>query len=86
MRALRILFVVADLALAALLVAVSGFMLQGVNNTGPAPYAALYVAMIVWCVAAPLIGWMMRGRPAAALVVTASPLVIALVATLSGPR
>jgi hypothetical protein len=48
MRALIVIAAVADLALGALLVAVSGFVLQGVNNTGPMmPEAIFYVLMIL---------------------------------------
>jgi hypothetical protein len=85
MKAMTILCIIADAALAVLLIAVSGFMLQGVNNTGPAPFAALYVGMILWCIAAPIIGWIVRGRQPAALLISASPLIIALIATMTGP-
>ena len=48
---------VIDLGLAVLLIAVSGFILEGVNNTGPMPGSVWFVAFIVFCIAAPAAAW-----------------------------
>jgi hypothetical protein len=89
MAAALILATVADLALAALLVAVSGFVLQGVNNTGPMmPEAALLVGMIVLCLLAPVAAWVLRARaagPAAVLGAACAPLALAAAALLVEP-
>ncbi len=70
-----------DWALAALLVGVSGFVLEGVNNTGPEmPAAALLVAFIVFALAAPLAAWVMRRRgwrPGVFATLACSPIVVA---------
>jgi hypothetical protein len=52
-----------DFALAALLIAVSGFVLEGVNNTGPQmPEAVLLAVFVAFCILAPVAAWLMRGR------------------------
>lgn len=83
MRAVLVLATIADLGLAALLVAVSGFVLQGVNNTGPLmPEAAFYVASVALCVLAPAAAWILRARgarPAFVLWTAVAPLVVAAV-------
>jgi len=59
MLAVLVLATVVDLAL----VAVSGVVLQGVNNTGPMmPEAALFVAFVALCVVAPVAAWILRAR------------------------
>lgn len=80
MRALLIVAGLADLALGVLLVAVSGFILQGVNNTGPMmPEAIFYVIVMGWCFIAPLAPWLLhiRLQAPARLAIILSPLVIA---------
>lgn len=57
-----IIVTILDLALGALLVAVSGFILQGVNNTGPIDGAAYFVLMMILCPAAALASWVLRRR------------------------
>ena len=80
---MRVLFIVAglaDIALGVLLIAVSGFILQGVYNTGPMlPEAVFYVIMMAWCFVAPLATWLSRSRlqVQARLAIILSPLVIA---------
>ncbi len=78
-----------DLALAALLVGVSGFILEGVNNTGPEmPTAALLVGFIVFAVAAPLVAWAMRARAVRSgpvLALAYAPIVIAAATLLLEP-
>jgi hypothetical protein len=78
-----------DWALAALLVGVSGFILEGVNNTGPQmPVAALLVAFVVFSLAAPLVAWMMRHRalpPGLVLALAAAPIAIASATLLLEP-
>ena len=78
-----------DWALAALLVGVSGFILEGVNNTGPQmPAAVLLVAFIVFSLAAPLVAWMMRRRalrPGLVLALAAAPIAIASATLLLEP-
>ena len=80
MTVLLVILTVANLALAALLVAVSGFILQGVNNTGPMmPEAVFFVGFIVACLVAPAVAWAMRRRLAEGpvLAIAAAPLVVA---------
>ncbi len=55
MTILLIVATIADLALGVLLVAVSGFILQGVNNTGPMDGAIWFVLMVLLCFAAPVL-------------------------------
>ena len=86
MTALLIIAVLVDLALAALLVAVSGFVTGGgpesTNAHGFA--AAAYWAAVVVCVAAAVAGFILnrKGRTAAALIVAWVPPAGALVAAL----
>ena len=73
----------ADAALAVLLVAVSGFVLQGVNNTGPdAAGAAFVLAAIAICLVAPVAAFTLRAksRPRVALAAALLPLAGALLA------
>ena len=78
-----------DLALAALLIGVSGFILEGVNNTGPQmPEAALLVAFVVACIAAPVVAWIGRSRgwkPGLLLALVLAPPAIAVVVLLAEP-
>jgi len=78
---------VIDLGLAALLVAVSGFILQGVNNTGPIPGAGWYVGFVVFCVAAPSAAWVLRRRahPIVPLALVFAPIVVGAIVMLLGP-
>ena len=78
---------VIDLGLAALFIAVSGFILEGVNNTGPLPGAGWYVAFIVLCVAAPAAAWIVRRRthPAVPIICVLAPIAVAIVAILLEP-
>lgn len=88
MGVLLTILAVADFALALLLVAVSGFILQGVNNTGPMmPEAYYFIALIVAAVIAPTFALAMRRRlrPRTALTIAATPLVCAATALLIGP-
>lgn len=87
MTILLVLITLADLGLAVLLVAVSGFILQGVNNTGPMPGATLYVLFILGCLAAPALAWLLQGRIGAgwALALAALPLAAGLVAVTMRP-
>jgi hypothetical protein len=71
------------MALAALLIAVSGFVLEGVNNTGPMmPEAIFFVALIIICLAAPALAWGLRHRlePPLVLAIAAAPIAISAVA------
>ncbi len=88
MRIALVIAAVADIALGVLLVAVSGFILQGVNNTGPQmPAAILLVGMIVLCFAAPFLGFALRNRlpGPATLGIAFSPIIIAAAALLLEP-
>ncbi len=88
MAASLIIATVLDLALGVLLISVSGFILQGVNNTGPAmPDAVLFVAMIILCFAAPLTAWLVRKRLPfpVVLVIAYAPLLFAGIALLTEP-
>lgn len=61
MVAALVIATVLDLGLALLLIGVSGFVLQGVNNTGPMmPEAILFILMIVISIASPLAAWAFR--------------------------
>ena len=86
MTALLIIAVLVDLALAALLVAVSGFVIGGgpesMNAHGLA--AAAYWAAVVVCVAAAIAGFILnrKGKTTAALVFAWLPPAGALVAAL----
>jgi hypothetical protein len=89
MIAALVIATLADLGLAVLLVAVSGFVLQGVNNTGPVmPDAALYVAYVGLCVLAPLAAWILRARgarPAFVLWTASAPLLLAALVLAAEP-
>lgn len=89
MLAVLVLATLADLALAALLVAVSGFVLQGVYGTGPEmPTAAFFMAYVGLCVVAPLAAWLLRARgarPALVLWTAGAPLVVAAAVLLAEP-
>jgi putative membrane protein (TIGR04086 family) len=78
-----------DWALAALLVGVSGFILEGVNNTGPdMPAATLLIGFVVLCVAAPITAWLGRKRrwpPGLIAGLAYAPPVIAVVVLLAEP-
>ncbi|MFN3658566.1 MAG: hypothetical protein ACK4UO_15055 [Pseudolabrys sp.] len=84
MKALIILAAVADLAIAALLVAVSGFIF----GSGPesmhagALFAAGYIAAVIACLAAPFIGLVLarRGKMSAGVIIAWLPLAGALLA------
>ena len=83
-KALLIVAALVDLALAALLVGVSGFVTGGgpesMNTSGLA--TAAYWAAVVVCVAAPVAGFVVnaKGRAAAGLIVAWLPPAGALVA------
>jgi hypothetical membrane protein len=88
MRAGLIIATIADLGLALFLVALSGFVLEGVNNTGPMmPEAIFYVLFILLCLGAPALAWLRRRTlsPEAALGIAAIPLGLGMVALLVGP-
>jgi hypothetical protein len=88
MAALLILATLIDLGLAALLIGVSGFVLEGVNNTGPSmPDAVILVAFIVFSIAAPLAAWARRShaRPAVTLIIAWAPAAIASIVLLLEP-
>lgn len=88
MRALLVLVTVADAALAILLIAVSGFVLEGVNGGGPEmPGAALFIAMIIVTLVAPFVAWGIRARAGdgAAVLTGALPLALAVLALLAEP-
>jgi hypothetical protein len=77
-----------DFGLGVLLVSVSGFVLQGVNNTGPMmPDAVFFVLMILLCVSAPIAAWFLRKRFGfpVVLAVAYSPLIVAGIALLVEP-
>lgn len=80
---------VADLGLAVLLIGVSGFILQGVNNQGPMmPEAIFLVLMIGLCLAAPAAAWFLRARQTSAHAVLAigyAPLAIAALFLIAEP-
>lgn len=85
MTFLILVLCLADVALGVLLVAVSGMMFQGVNNTGPMSGAWLFGAALVLCLVAPLVAWTQLARrgPGVAAVIAAIPLVMAALVVLS---
>jgi hypothetical protein len=88
MRVLFILAGLADVALGVLLIAVSGFVLQGVYNTGPMmPEAVFYVIMMAWCFVAPPVAWLSRTRlgAQARAAIILSPLAVAGIMLLISP-
>jgi hypothetical protein len=78
------LAMIADLALAALLIGVSGFMFGGSPESmhAGALAAAAYIAAVIACIAAPIAGFVFsrRGKTALALAVAWMPVAGALVA------
>jgi hypothetical protein len=79
---------VADVALAVFLVAISGFIFEGVNNTGPMmPDAIIFAVLLASCVAAPVVAWLVRRRASTgiALLIAIAPLAAAAIALASGP-
>jgi hypothetical protein len=87
-RILLVVLALGDLALGVLLVAVSGFILQGVYNTGPLmPDAIFYVAFTIACFLAPLLVAILRKRMAmgAKLGIVAAPLAVAAFVLLISP-
>ncbi len=88
MRIALVIAAIADIGLGVLLVAVSGFILQGVNNTGPQmPEAIYFVALVLLCFAAPFLGFALRNRlpGPATLGIAFSPLLIAAAVLLLEP-
>ena len=88
MSAALIFATVLDFGLGLLLVAVSGFVLQGINNTGPLmPDAVFFVLMVGLCFGAPLTAWSVKKRIAslAVLAIAYSPLTIMGVVLLVEP-
>ena len=87
MTILLIVATIADLALGTLLVAVSGMMLYGVNNTGPLDGVVWFMLMLVWCFAAPVLAWVYRKRlhRAAVLTIAFSPVIIGVLVLLAEP-
>jgi hypothetical protein len=81
---LLVLAMIADLALAALLIGVSGFMFGGGPESmhAGALAAAGYIAAVIACIAAPIAGLIFsrRGKAALALAVAWMPVAGALVA------
>jgi hypothetical protein len=63
-KALLVVAALADLALAALLIGVSGFLFGGGPESiyGGSLFMAAYVAAIAACVAAPIAGFIFNGR------------------------
>ncbi len=78
-----------DLAIAGVMVGVSGFVLEGVNNTGPQmPAAVFFVAFILFCIIAPIAAWVLRARafrPATTLGVAFAPIIIGGAVLLAEP-
>jgi hypothetical protein len=68
-KVLLVIATIADLALAALLVGVSGFMFGGGPESmhASAPAAAAYVAAVIACLAAPVAAFVFNGRGKAGL-------------------
>lgn len=87
MRILLILATIADIGIGILFIAVSGFVLQGVNNTGPGdmPTAVFFVGYIVLCFAAPLVAWLWKDlKDEWKQVIAWSPVAIGAIAMVAG--
>jgi hypothetical protein len=68
MMVLLILATIVDLGLAALLVGISGFIFEGPEGMRGDPAAvAMWVAALAACLAAPVVGFILRGRGRAGL-------------------
>ena len=82
MKVVIVLAGIADWLVAALLIAVSGFVFgNGPESVhGGLPAAAGWVAMIIVCLAAPVVGFVLarKGRAGLGLLVAASPVTVAL--------
>ena len=79
MRRALILLTIADLALALLLISISGYVLEGVNNTGPQmPEALFFILLLLGAFTAPALAWALRHRidGAGTIAIAAAPLVI----------
>ena len=88
MVAILAIATVVDIGIAGLLVAVSGFILEGVNNTGPMSGAAVFVAFVLFAVAAPIAAWVLRAigyGPRVTLSLGLAPIVIGALALLLEP-
>ena len=89
LTAILIIAAIADLALAALLIGVSGFIFGAGPESmhGGALLAAGYAGMVIACVAAPVAGFFLhrRGRTAPGLAVAWLPPAGALIAILLPP-
>jgi hypothetical protein len=72
-----------DWALAALLVAVSGFLFGSGPESGHSGTWALiaWIAMVIACIAAPIAGFVLagRGRPGVGLLLAVAPPIVAFV-------
>lgn len=78
----------ANLALLLMMIAGAGFILEGVNNTGPMmPEAIFYVALMVACLVAPAFAWWGRRTWSvqATLATAALPLLFAGLALVARP-
>ena len=89
MVAVLVAAAILEWGLAALLVAVSGFVIDGVNGTGPEmPAALLLTTFVIGTAAAPIAAWIMRARrivPHLCVAVALAPLAIAGVVLLGEP-
>jgi len=83
-KALLVIAAVVDLALAALMIGVSGFLFGAGPESmhGGALFATAYVAAVIACLAAPVVGFILiaRGKFSAGLLVAWLPPAGALVA------
>jgi hypothetical protein len=88
-KVLLILAAVVDVALAALLIGVSGFLFGAGPESmhGGAGMLVAYVAAVIACVAAPMVGFILirRGKPAPGVIVAWVPAAGAVAAMLLPP-
>ncbi len=87
MVALLAIATAVDFILAGFLAAVSGFILEGVNNTGPMQGAGWFVAFILFCIVAPVAAWILRKRtpPAVPLILSLAPVAVGIIVLLLEP-
>jgi hypothetical protein len=80
---------IVDVGAAALLVAVSGYVLEGVNNTGPVmPAAVLFIGFVLFAVVAPVAAWVLRAHaygPGVTLSLALAPIAVGGLAFLLQP-
>lgn len=86
-KVLIVIAAVADLAIAALLIGVSGFIFAGGPNAGTADTltAVLYVGAVVGCIALPIVALLLsrKGKTGPALIAAFAPVAVGFLVLLA---